>query len=71
MKNKSLDRFDHAILDLLQKDASLGLNEIAERVQLSPTPCWRRIQKLNETGVVRRRVALLDPVKVNTAVTVL
>ena len=70
MKNKSLDRFDHAILDLLQKDASLGLTEIAERVQLSPTPCWRRIQNLEKLGIIRKRVALLDPLQLNLGVTV-
>ena len=70
MKNKSLDRFDHAILDLLQKDANLGLNEIAERVQLSPTPCWRRIQNLEKLGIIRKRVALLDPLQLNLGVTV-
>ena len=70
MKNKSLDRFDHAILDLLQKDTSLGLTEIAERVQLSPTPCWRRIQNLEKLGIIRKRVALLDPLQLNLGVTV-
>ena len=44
--------------------------EIGRKVGLSTTPCWRRIQKMEEDGVIRRRVALLDPVKVNTKVTV-
>ena len=48
----------------------MPLAEVAKRVGLSTTPCWRRIQKMEEDGVIRRRVALLDPVKVNTKVTV-
>jgi Lrp/AsnC family transcriptional regulator len=55
---------------LLQADASLPLAELASRVHLSPTPCWRRIQKLQAAGIIRKQVALLDPVKVNAGVTV-
>jgi len=44
--------------------------DLAKKVGLSTTPCWRRIQKMEEDGVIRRRVALLDPGKVNTKVTV-
>jgi len=51
---------DKAILQLLQQDASLGTAEIAERVGLSQSPCWRRIHRLQEAGVIKRRVALLD-----------
>lgn len=69
-KKNSLDRFDRAILTLLQQDATLPLSEIAEKVKLSPTPCWRRIQRLEEQGVIRRRVALLDPRALNVGVTV-
>ena len=65
-----LDSFDLRILALLQADASLPLADIAEAVGLSSTPCWRRIQKLEEDGVILRRVALLDPKSVNTKVTV-
>jgi Lrp/AsnC family transcriptional regulator len=61
---------DRQILSLLQTDATLSLNEVAQRVHLSPTPCWRRIQKLEREGYVRKRVALLDPVKLNVGVTV-
>lgn len=43
---------------------------IAERVGLSPSPCWRRIQKLEEDGYIRKRVAVLDPEKLNVGVTV-
>ncbi|MCP5370830.1 MAG: Lrp/AsnC family transcriptional regulator [Hyphomicrobiales bacterium] len=56
-----LDATDRKILALLQEDATLPLNKVAARVNLSKTPCWRRIRKLEESGVIRRRVALLDP----------
>lgn len=65
-----MDKFDRKILACLQADASLSISEIAQRVGLSATPCWRRIQKLEEAGVVTRRVALLDPDKLNVGVTV-
>jgi Lrp/AsnC family transcriptional regulator len=65
-----LDELDRKILDCLQGDATVPVAEIAERVGLSASPCWRRIQKLEETGVIRRRVALLDPEKMNVGVTV-
>jgi Lrp/AsnC family transcriptional regulator len=65
-----LDRMDRKILDLLQKDCTMPVAEIGKQVGLSTTPCWRRIQKLEESGVVQRRVALLDPKKVNVGVTV-
>lgn len=65
-----LDAFDLRILALLQQDASKPLAEIADAVGLSPTPCWRRIQKLEEAGHIRRRVALLDRTKLKAGVTV-
>lgn len=55
-----LDRLDRRILALLQQDASLSAAEIAERVGLSQSPCWRRIQRLKEAGYIRAQVALLD-----------
>lgn len=70
MRKPSLDRYDRAILDLLQRDATLGINEVAERIKLSPTPCWRRIQRLEQSGHIRKRVALLDQEKLNVGVTV-
>lgn len=51
---------DKAILQLLQRDASLSTAEIAEQVGLSQSPCWRRIRRLEEAGVIKRKVALLD-----------
>ena len=65
-----MDRLDRKILRLLQEDATLAVADIAKRIGLSTTPCWRRIQKLEEEGVIRKRVAVLDPAKINAAVTV-
>lgn len=65
-----MDRLDKKILKLLQEDATLAVADVAKRVGLSTTPCWRRIQKLEEEGVIRRRVAVVDPAKVNLRVTV-
>ncbi|UYN93805.1 MAG: Lrp/AsnC family transcriptional regulator [Enhydrobacter sp.] len=65
-----LDPFDRKILDCLQHDADMPLAEIARRVGLSATPCWRRINRLRERGVIRAKVALLDRKAVNAGVTV-
>ena len=65
-----MDLIDRNILRILQEDASLSNAEIAEAVGLSTTPCWRRIQKLEQDGVILRRVALVDPQKLNLGVTV-
>jgi Lrp/AsnC family transcriptional regulator len=64
-----VDRLDRKILQILQEDATVPVAEIGRRVGLSTTPCWRRIQKLEEDGVIVRRAALLDPKKINTKVT--
>ncbi len=64
-----IDRLDRKILQILQEDATVPVAEIGRRVGLSTTPCWRRIQKMEEDGVILRRVAVLDPKKVNTRVT--
>jgi Lrp/AsnC family transcriptional regulator len=65
-----LDALDCKILNLLQADATLPVASVAERVGLSPSPCWRRIQKLEQDGYIRGRVALLDAAKMNVGVTV-
>lgn len=65
-----MDRVDKEILALLQENGDVPLAEVAQRVKLSTTPCWRRIQRLEEQGYIKRRVALLDPVKLNVGVTV-
>ncbi|WP_066739503.1 Lrp/AsnC family transcriptional regulator [Cupriavidus sp. D384] len=65
-----MDRYDRQILGILQEDASVPVADIGERVGLTSTPCWRRVQKLEESGVIRKRVALLDAAKLNVGVTV-
>jgi Lrp/AsnC family transcriptional regulator len=66
----SLDSFDKQILDCLQSDCDMPLVEIAKKVGLSTTPCWRRINRLQEQGIIKSRVALLDRKAVNAGVTV-
>lgn len=65
-----MDKFDRAILDILQEDCTPAIGALAERIGLGTTACWRRIQKLEEDGVLRKRVALLDRAKLNIGVTV-
>ena len=65
-----LDEMDIKILQILQDDSTKAVAEIGKIIGLSTTPCWRRIQKLEELGIIRRRVALLDPVQVQAGVTV-
>jgi len=65
-----MDKFDKGILDILQSDCTVPLAEVAARVGLSSTPCWRRIQKLEAAGFIESRVALLNPHKLNVGVTV-
>ncbi len=55
-----IDAIDRKILGLLQRDSSLSTIDIAHQVGISQAPCWRRIQKLKESGIVRKQVALLD-----------
>ena len=73
MKEKShalLDRLDRRILDLLQHEAALPVAEVAARAGLSTTTCWRRIQQLENSGVIRGRVALLDRAALGLDVTI-
>jgi Lrp/AsnC family transcriptional regulator len=65
-----MDAIDKKILHCLQEDATLPVAAVAERVGLSATPCWRRIRSLEKAGVIRKRVALLDPSLLNVATTV-
>lgn len=65
-----MDKTDRKILQLLQEDSQLSTAEIADAVGLSTTPCWRRIQKLEEAGVISNRVVLLDREKLNLGVDV-
>ena len=65
-----LDRIDRRILFELQRDATLSVAQLAERVGLSQTPCWKRIQKLEGAGIITGRVALVDPDKIGLGLTV-
>lgn len=65
-----MDDIDRRILDCLQRDATRPVAEVAALAGLSTTPCWRRIQNLEKAGVIQRRVALLDPAKMNLGVNV-
>jgi len=65
-----MDAIDRKILSALQDDASLSVAEIGSRVGLSSTPCWKRIQRLETDGVIRKRVALIDQDKVGLGITV-
>lgn len=65
-----MDNIDRKILSLIQEDCNISNQEIADKVGLSSTPCWRRIQKLEEGGYIMRRVALLDRAKLNVGVDV-
>lgn len=68
--DKELDRLDREILRLLSEDASLSLAEIANKVGLTPTPCWKRIRRMEQDGVIQKRVAVIDPDKVGLPVSV-
>jgi Lrp/AsnC family transcriptional regulator len=61
----TLDQFDRTLVAALQQDATLTLDELAARAHLSRNACWTRIKRLEEAGVITRRVALVDPAKVN------
>ncbi len=65
-----LDAIDWSILGVLQTDASLPVHEVGERVGLSSNACWRRIRRLEDSGIISRRVALLDAERLGLATTV-
>ena len=65
-----MDKIDHRILEMLQHDGSLAAADIADRVGLSKAACWRRIQRLQQRGVIVRTVALLDAKSLNVGTTV-
>ena len=64
-----LDSVDRKLLCLLQHNATLSLAELADAVNLTTTPCWKRLKKMEDDGVLRQRVALLDPVKLGLSFT--
>ncbi|HZL62191.1 MAG TPA: Lrp/AsnC family transcriptional regulator [Pseudolabrys sp.] len=65
-----MDAIDRKILAVVQEDAALSVAEIGQRVGLSSTPCWKRLQRLEADGVIMRRVALIDPEKIGLGITV-
>ncbi len=65
-----MDQIDKQILRLLQQDTTLSTAAIADKVGLSPTPCWRRVQNMEKAGIIRARVALLDRDKLNLGIDV-
>ncbi|MFA6265666.1 MAG: Lrp/AsnC family transcriptional regulator [Pseudolabrys sp.] len=65
-----MDAIDRKILAVVQDDASLSVAEIGQRVGLSSTPCWKRLQRLEADGVITKRVALIDPDKIGLGITV-
>jgi Lrp/AsnC family transcriptional regulator len=67
---RRIDAIDRKILRVLQEDASLSVADIGDRVGLSSTPCWKRIQRLEQDGVITGKVALVDQVKIGLGVTV-
>ena len=66
----TLDAFDRQILDLLQRDATLSLNAMSERVNLSRNALWRRLTRLEKEGFILERVARLDPARLNLGLSV-
>ena len=66
----SLDAYDVRLLGVLQEDATLSINEMAERINLSANACWKRVKRLEAEGYIRKRVALLDAQKLGAGVTV-
>ncbi len=70
MKTINLDKTDRRILSLLQDDATLTIKDLAEQVHLSTTPCWKRVQRLQQSGLIRKQVALLDNQQLGLGLTV-
>ena len=70
MPSTHLDRHDRQLLAALQRDASLSLNDLADRVHLSRNAVWRRLQRLEAQGVIRERVAHLDRTQLNLSLSV-
>ncbi|WP_118135439.1 Lrp/AsnC family transcriptional regulator [Oceanicella sp. SM1341] len=69
MKDVKLDRIDRKILSHLMRDATVSIAKLASLVGLSQTPCWRRVQKLEDAGFIIGRVALVDPSKIGLGLT--
>ena len=69
-ENSVLDATDRRLLGLLQEDSTISIADLAARVSLSPTPCWKRVKRLERDGLIRSRVALLDRAALGLDVTV-
>lgn len=67
---RGLDDIDRRILDILQHDVERAVSDVAEEVGLSSTPCWRRIRRMEEAGILKRRVALVDRKLLNVPMTI-
>ncbi len=65
-----MDKKDRIILNALQENSSLSLNELAEKANLSPSPCWKRIRRMEQEGIIRKRVTLVDQNKVDLPLSV-
>ncbi len=70
MAAAELDRIDREILRLIMQDSARSLAEIAQEVGLTPTPCWKRIRRMEEAGVITGRVAIVDPARVGLPISV-
>ena len=66
-----LDNYDHNILKMLQTDASLSIEEIADKVNLSRNPCWRRIKRMEDEGIILKRTVVLNAKKLNLGLSVI
>lgn len=68
--SSTLDDYDKKVLRTLQSNSDISMNELGDKVGLSHTPCWRRMKRLEELGYIQKRVALLNPKKLNLSVSV-
>lgn len=68
---KKLDTFDHRILGVLQADATIAMDALAEKVHLSRNACWRRVKQMEESGTIRARVALVNPDSIGLGLSVI
>ncbi len=68
MADRELDRLDREILRLIATDASLSLADIAAKIGLTSTPCWKRIRRMEEAGIIKGRITKIDPAKVGLPV---
>ena len=70
MTTTALDLTDRRILALLQEEGSLSVNELAERIDMTPPPCWRRVRRLRDAGILLKQIWLVDAEAVGFSVTI-